>query len=48
MRRAHFGVGKASKIDAVEILWPGGKWEKIGPVALNAVNHVVQGRGIVP
>ena len=48
MRRAHFGIGKAAKIDAVEVLWPSGKKEKVGPVAINALNHVVEGRGIVP
>jgi len=48
MRRAHFGIGSAAKIDSVEILWPSGKTEKLGPVAVNAATHVVEGRGIVP
>jgi hypothetical protein len=48
MWRVHFGIGNASKIDAVEVLWPSGKKEKITPVAINAVNHLVEGRGIVP
>jgi enediyne biosynthesis protein E4 len=48
MRRAHFGIGKATKIDNVEILWPSGKTEKLGTVAINKAIHVVEGRGIVP
>ena len=48
MRRAHFGIGRAEKIDAVEVLWPSGKKEKIGPVAINALHHLVEGRGIIP
>jgi enediyne biosynthesis protein E4 len=48
MRRAHFGIGRAAKIDSVEILWPSGQTEKLGPVGVNAATHVVEGRGIVP
>jgi hypothetical protein len=48
MRRAHFGIGKASKVDAAEVFWPSGNSEKIAAVAVNAVNQVVEGRGIVP
>ena len=47
MRRAHFGIGNASKLEAAEIHWPSGLIEKIGPVAINAINHVVEGRGLV-
>ena len=38
----------ASKVDGVEVLWPSGKKEKIGRAAVNAVNRLVEGRGIVP
>jgi hypothetical protein len=48
MRRAHFGIGKAAKVEAMEVLWPSGRKEAIGPIAVNAVSHVVEGRGIVP
>jgi hypothetical protein len=45
MRRAHFGVGKAARIDEVEVRWPSGLVEKIGGTAINSVNRVVEGRG---
>jgi len=32
-RRMHFGLGKADKIDALEIEWPSGKKQKIGGVS---------------
>jgi len=46
MRRAHFGIGKTS-VDSVEIRWPSGAVEKIGGVAVNALNRIVEGRGLV-
>ena len=48
MRRAHFGIGKATKVDSVEIRWPSGKTEKFGAIPVNAATHIVEGRGIVP
>jgi hypothetical protein len=48
MRRAHFGIGKATKIDSVEIFWPSGRREKLGAVPINKAIHVVEERGIVP
>jgi hypothetical protein len=46
-RRAHFGLGKAEKIDAVEIRWPCGKVENLRPVAINREIRVMEGKGIV-
>jgi hypothetical protein len=46
-KRAHFGIGAAKKIDAVEIRWPSGQWEKIAPPAINALAKVVEGKGLV-
>src|SRR5205823_12905163 len=34
-KRAHLGIGKASKIDSVEIRWPSGTVEKISDVSVN-------------
>ncbi len=48
MRRAHFGLGTAQKIDAVEIRWPSGKVEKISPPPVNSLYRVVEGQGIIP
>jgi hypothetical protein len=48
MKRAHFGIGRAVKVDAVEVVWPNGVAEKIGPVAVNATNYVLEGKGLTP
>jgi hypothetical protein len=45
-KRAHFGLGAAKTIDAVEIRWPNGKWEKITPPAINALAKVTEGKGL--
>jgi hypothetical protein len=47
MRRAHFGIGNATRIDNAEIHWPSGFVEKLGPVAINAINHVIEGKGLI-
>jgi len=44
MRRAHFGIGKATKIDSVEIHWPSGKVEKLSPPPINSLSKVVEGQ----
>ena len=44
MRRAHFGIGKAERIEEVEIRWPSGKVEKIARSAINAINNIVEGQ----
>lgn len=46
--RVHFGLGKADKVDAVEIRWPSGTVEKIGPLASDHFYSVLEGFGIVP
>jgi hypothetical protein len=45
MRRAHFGLGKAAKLDWVEIRWPSGRIEKI-QVPLNQISYVTEGKGV--
>lgn len=44
MRRAHFGLGKATKIDSVEIHWPSGKVEKVPPPPINSLAKFVEGK----
>jgi hypothetical protein len=44
LRRAHFGIGKATAIDGAEIHWPSGKVEKIAKVTVNAMNRVTEGQ----
>ena len=46
MSRAHFGIGKAGKVDSVEIRWPNGLVEKVSGVAINKINKVTEGRGL--
>src|SRR5258708_16442678 len=44
-RRAHFGLGKASKIDRIEIKWPSGRVET-ATVPINRITYIHEGRGV--
>ncbi len=46
--RIHFGVGTATKIDTVEILWPSGKIDKLNNLAVDKFYSVLEGQGLVP
>jgi hypothetical protein len=46
--RVHFGLGAAEKIDSVEIHWPSGAVDHIGPLAADRFYSVLEGKGIVP
>lgn len=45
-RRVYFGLGKANKIEAVEIRWPSGIRDVLKDVAVDAIYVVTEGRGI--
>ena len=45
MRRLHFGLGKNSTIDAVEIHWPSGTVQKLSNVKANQILRVTEPRG---
>jgi enediyne biosynthesis protein E4 len=45
--RVHFGIGKAKKIDLLEVRWPSGQVDTLKDVAPNQVIHVKEGGGIV-
>ena len=45
--RPHFGLGAATKVDKVEILWPDGAKEEIKIPAIDRIVTVVEGKGIV-
>ena len=45
--RAHFGVGKAEKIDMLEIRWPSGQVDKKTDLTTNQRYLVVEGRNII-
>jgi hypothetical protein len=42
-----FGLGQASKVEGLEIRWPSGQVEQIGPVEAGQTVVVEEGRGIV-
>lgn len=44
--RLHFGLGKSTKIDSVEIRWPSGTVETLTDVAADAIYTVAEGSGI--
>ena len=44
--RLHFGLGKAAKIESVEIRWPSGKVETLKNLPADSIYTVVEGSGI--
>jgi hypothetical protein len=47
-KRAHFGIGKAEKVDSVEIRWPSGLVEQVKGVGINKINKITEGKGLQP
>jgi enediyne biosynthesis protein E4 len=39
-----FGLGKATRVDGVEVVWPGGMKQKVSPVKVDALNVVREAR----
>ena len=48
MKRAHFGIGTAARIDAVEIRWPSGTVQKLAPPPVNQIVKVTEGKSTLP
>jgi hypothetical protein len=46
--RQHFGLGKATKIDSLEIRWPSGQVETLKDLEADKFYSVLEGQGIVP
>jgi enediyne biosynthesis protein E4 len=44
--RVHFGLGKATKVDLLEIRWPSGTVDRLTDVAVNQLVFVKEGEGI--
>jgi len=44
--RVHFGVGKAAKVDLLEVRWPSGQVDSLKDVKVNQVIYVKEGEGI--
>jgi hypothetical protein len=45
--RVHFGLGQSTRIDNLELSWPGGRKEKVSVPAPDCIYVIEQGRGIV-
>ena len=45
--RQHFGLGKETKIDSLEIRWPGGQVEKAAAIDADQFLTVKEGSGII-
>ena len=45
--RLHFGLEKRTKVDLIEVRWPGGAVEKITGAPVNKILTVKEGQGIV-
>jgi hypothetical protein len=45
-RRVYFGLGSASHIERMEIVWPSGLREVLTDVAADAIHTLTEGRGI--
>jgi enediyne biosynthesis protein E4 len=46
--RIHFGLGKRTKIESLEITWPSGQIDKLANVVPDQIITVKEGAGIVP
>jgi len=46
--RVHFGLGKAAKIESLEIRWPSGKVETLKDLEADKFYSVLEGQGVVP
>jgi hypothetical protein len=45
--RVHFGLGKAERVDVLEIRWPSGQLDTLKDVKGNQLIYVKEGGGIV-
>jgi len=46
--RIHFGLGKRTKIDSLQITWPSGQIDKLTNLPIDSIIAVKEGVGIVP
>src|SRR4030095_13395733 len=45
--RIHFGLGKANKVDLLEIRWPSGQIDQLKNISVNQLIFVEEGEGII-
>jgi enediyne biosynthesis protein E4 len=46
--RIHFGLGKSTKIESLEVTWPSGQVDRLSNVPIDQIIAVKEGIGIVP
>ncbi len=46
--RIHFGLGKRTKIESLEITWPSGQVDRLSNLSIDQIIAVKEGTGIVP
>jgi len=46
--RLHFGLGAATSVDSIEVRWPSGAVDKIGPLPANQGITIEEGKGVMP
>jgi hypothetical protein len=44
--RVHFGLGKAEKVDLLEIRWPSGQIDVLKDIKVNQLIYVKEGAGV--
>ena len=42
----HLGLGKLTKVDALEIRWPGGSWQRIDSLTANRIIQITEGQAV--
>lgn len=48
-KRLHFGLGATASIERVEVLWPSGLKQTLGPIAIDRIHRLVEGEpGVSP
>jgi hypothetical protein len=45
--RIHFGLGKAEKVESIEVRWPSGQVDTVRDVAANRLVYIKEGAGII-
>jgi hypothetical protein len=43
----HFGLEKRTKVDLIEIRWPGGAVDKVEGIGANRVVVIKEGKGVI-
>ena len=46
--RIHFGLGKRTKIESLEITWPSGQVDRLTNLAVDQIVAVKEGAGVIP